>query len=170
MNTSRPSRPVTSPAALGVLASLALLAVAARAADTTPEPPPPPRYSAPAPAPLAGAQAHIQAGRWPEALAELRRLNLERNADWNNLMGFALRKQATPDLDGAQRFYDAALRIDPNHLGALEYVGELALMRRDLPAAEAYLARLQRACGIASPCEPLEALKKAIGSYKAASR
>jgi hypothetical protein len=40
-------------ARLGVLASLALLAPATQAADTTPEPPPPPRYSAPAAAPLA---------------------------------------------------------------------------------------------------------------------
>ncbi len=162
-----PSRPL---ATLGVLASLALLAPRAQAADTTPEPPPPPRYSAPAAAPLATAQGHIKAGHWPEALAELRRLNQERSADWNNLMGFVLRKQATPDLAGAQRFYDAALRIDPNHLGALEYVGELALMKKDLPAAEAYLVRLQRACGIASPCEPLETLKKAVAAYKAASR
>ena len=162
--------PHRSLATLGVLASLALLAPQAQAADTTPEPPPPPRYSAPAAAPLAAAQGHIKAGHWPEALAELRRLNQERSADWNNLMGFVLRKQATPDRAGAQRFYDAALRIDPNHLGALEYVGELALTRKDLPAAEAYLARLQRACGIANPCEPLETLKKAIAAYKAAPR
>ncbi len=157
-------------ATLGVLASLALLAPHAMAADTTPEPPPPPRYSAPAAAPLATAQGHIKAARWGAAIDELKRLNLERDADWNNLMGFSLRKQATPDLDGAQRHYDAALRLNPNHLGALEYVGELALMKKDLPAAEAYLARLQRACGIANPCEPLETLKKAVAAYKAAPK
>ena len=157
-------------ARLGVLSQLVLLAPVTLAADTTPEPPPPPRYSAPAAAPLAGVQGHIKAARWGAAIDELRRLNLERDADWNNLMGYALRKQATPDLDGAQRFYDAALRLNPNHLGALEYVGELALTRKDLPAAEAYLARLQRACGIANPCEPLETLKKAITTYKTAAR
>ncbi|MEY3251993.1 MAG: hypothetical protein RL227_966 [Pseudomonadota bacterium] len=162
--------PPRSLARLGVLSQLVLLAPAALAADTTPEPPPPPRYTAPAAAPLAGVQGHIKAARWSAAIDELRRLNLERDADWNNLMGYALRKQATPDLDGAQRFYDAALRINPSHLGALEYVGELALTKNDLPAAEAYLARLQRACGIASPCEPLETLKKAVAAYKAAPR
>jgi len=161
MTTSR------SLATLGVLSQLVLLAPVALAADTTPEPPPPPRYSAPAAAPLAGVQGHIKAARWGAAIDELRRLNLERDADWNNLMGYALRKQATPDLDGAQRFYDAALRLNPNHLGALEYVGELALTRKDLPAAEAYLARLQRACGIANPCAPLDTLKKAVAAYKA---
>ena len=160
MTTSR------SLATLGVLSQLVLLAPVALAADTTPEPPPPPRYSAPAAAPLAGVQGHIKAARWGAAIDELRRLNLERDADWNNLMGYALRKQATPDLDGAQRFYDAALRLNPNHLGALEYVGELALTRKDLPAAEAYLARLQRACGIANPCTPLDTLKKAVAARK----
>jgi tetratricopeptide (TPR) repeat protein len=160
--------PSSTLATLGVLASLALLSPLAQAADTTPEPPPPPRYSAPpVAAPLAGAQGHIRAERWGAAIAELQRLNLERDADWNNLMGYALRKQATPDLAGAQRYYEAALRIDPNHLGTLSYMGELALMRRDLPAAEAFQTRLTRACGIASPCEPLELLKKSIAGYKA---
>jgi tetratricopeptide (TPR) repeat protein len=163
-------KPLAALGALTTLTTLVLLAPAAQAADTTPEPPPPPRYSAPAAAPLATAQGHIKAARWADAMAELKRLNLERNADWNNLMGYVSRKQGTPDLDAAQRHYDAALRIDPNHLGALEYVGELALTKKDLPAAEAYLARLQRACGIASPCEPLEALKKAVAGYKTASR
>jgi len=175
MKTTHTPLPRNTLATLAALAVLALQTAPARAADTTPpEPPAPPpsRYEAPAPAasPLAVAQGHIKAARWSAAIDELRRLKLERNADWNNLMGFALRKQATPDFDGAQRFYDAALRIDPNHLGALEYVGELALMRKDLPAAEAYLARLQRACGIASPCEPLEQLKKAVAAHKAAPR
>jgi hypothetical protein len=43
----------------------------------------------------------------------------------------------------------------------------LALTRKDLPAAEAYLARLQRACGIANPCTPLDTLKKAVAAHKA---
>ena len=50
-------------------------------------------------------------------------------------MGCALRKQATPDLGGVSRNHDAALRIDPQHRDALEYSGELALMRGDLPTA-----------------------------------
>ena len=80
-------------------------------------------------------------------------------------MGFAQRKQARPDLDAAQRYYDAALRIDPNHQGALEYAGELDLMRGRLPEAEQKLQRLSKLCS--SPCEPLDDLKKAIERYKA---
>lgn len=146
--------------------TLALLAAfgAAQAADT-PEPAPAATRRAD---PLAGARAQIQAQRWDAALAELRKLNSTGSADWNNLMGYALRKQAKPDLDGAQRHYDAALKIDPNHLGALEYSGELALMKGDLPTAEARLAALSKVCS--SPCEPLDDLKKAVARYKAGGK
>jgi len=163
---------------LSLGACCALVHLAAQAADMTPAPPPPPRpapAAAPSPNPsaygtlapshpLAPAQTLIRGGRWGAAIEELKRVNATADADWNNLMGYALRKQATPDLEGAQRHYDAALRIDANHLGALEYAGELALMKKDLPAAEANLARLQQLC--ASGCEPLSMLRDAIGRYK----
>ena len=147
-----------------LLASLfaALAPAVARAADT---PPPPPSAPAKPADPLAGAREHIQAKRWAAAMGELQRVNAGNNADWNNLMGYVLRKQATPDLDGAQRHYDAALRINPQHRGALEYSGELALMRGNLPQAEERLASLGRVCS--SNCEELDDLKKGIERYKA---
>jgi tetratricopeptide (TPR) repeat protein len=154
------------------LLSLAMLcawtSMAAQAADTAPEPAPsPPKATAPA-QPLAAAQTHLKAQRWTSAIDELKRVNATSNADWNNLMGYALRKQAKPDLDGAQKHYDAALKIDPKHQGALEYAGELALMKRDLPTAEAHLATLAKLCS--TPCEPLDDLRKAVAAYKAAGK
>ena len=143
---------------------LLLATFGAQAADT-PEPAPAPARRAD---PLATARGHIQAQRWDAALEELRKLNSTGSADWNNLMGYALRKQAKPDLDGAQRFYDAALKIDPKHTGALEYSGELALMKGDLATAEARLATLSQVCK--SPCEPLDDLKKAVARYKASGK
>ena len=157
---------------LQVLLMAALLSVltlpAARAADTTPEPPPPAAARAAPAAPLAAAQAQLKAQRWGAAIEELRRVNATADADWNNLMGYALRKQAKPDLDGAQKHYDAALRLDPHHLGALEYAGELALMKRDPATAEAHLALLAKLCS--SPCEPLDDLKRAVAQYRAANK
>jgi Flp pilus assembly protein TadD len=149
-----------------LLAALVQLAswLPAHAADTSPPPP----AAQPSASPLAAAQSHLKAQRWAAALDELKRVNASGDADWNNLMGYALRKQAKPDLEGAQRHYDAALHLNPNHQGALEYAGELALMKRDLPGAEAYLARLQKLCS--SPCEPLDDLKQAIAKYKAANK
>ena len=152
-----------------LLGLAALAAVPAQAADTTPEPAPEAAASpAAAVKPLAAAQTHIKAHRWQPAIDELRRVNASADADWNNLMGYALRKLAKPDLEGAQRHYDAALRINPRHLGALEYAGELALMKRDLPTAEKHLAALTRLC--TTPCEPLDDLRAAVQRYKAAPK
>jgi tetratricopeptide (TPR) repeat protein len=136
----------------------------AHAADT-PEPAPVQRTASD---PLASARAHLAAQRWQPAIADLKKANASGDADWNNLMGYALRKQATPDLEGAQRHYDAALRINPAHLGALEYSGELALMKGDLPTAEGRLAALAKLCS--SPCEALDDLKQAIARYKATGK
>ncbi len=140
--------------------ALALAASPSLHAADTPEPAP-----ARVVDPLAAARGHIAAKRWPQAIDELRRVNTTGSADWNNLMGYALRKQATPDVEGAQRHYYAALRIDPRHRGALEYAGELALMKGDLPTAERHLASLARVCN--GPCEEQDDLKKAVDRYRA---
>jgi len=87
------------------------------------------------------------------------------NADWNNLMGYSMRKQATPDYAAAAHYYDEALRIDPRHKGALEYSGELALINGDLPKAEERLATLDKACRFS--CEEYRDLKRAVDRYKA---
>lgn len=136
----------------------ATLALAVHAADDAP--------ATPAGDPLAKAREQIAAKQWPQAITELKRVNQSRSADWNNLMGFALRKQTPPDLAGARRYYDAALRLDPKHKGALEYAGELDLMTGDLPAAEQRLTRLEGVCG--TNCEEYADLKAAIERFKAA--
>jgi tetratricopeptide (TPR) repeat protein len=80
-------------------------------------------------------------------------------------MGYSLRKAATPDLNAAERYYNEALRIDPKHRGALEYSGELYLMKGDLAKAEQRLAALDKACFM--PCEEFTDLKKAVQAFKA---
>lgn len=138
------------------------LAAAAHAADTAPAP-----VAAPTD-PLAGARKLLQAHQYAAAAEDLRKVNATGNADWNNLMGYALRKQPKPDLDASQRFYDTALRINPQHKDALEYSGELALMKGDVATAEARLASLSKLCS--SPCEQLDELKKAIAKHKAGGK
>ncbi len=115
---------------------------------------------------LATARARIAEQKWSAAIDELKRVNETGNADWNNLMGYSLRKQATPDYAAAEHHYDEALRIDPKHRGALEYSGELALMTGDLPKAEARLAALDKACRLS--CEEYRDLKGSVERYKAA--
>ena len=81
------------------------------------------------------------------------------NADVNNLLGFSSRnlKQFT----ASARYYQKALRINPNHLGALEYQGELFLQTKKVSAAKKNLAKLKQLCGV--NCEEYLDLKKAIG-------
>jgi len=114
---------------------------------------------------LAPARAQIAAKQWRLAIDELKKINDTGSADWNNLMGYSLRKAKTPDLDGAERFYNEALRIDPKHRGALEYSGELYLIKGDLTTAEKRLSVLDKACNFG--CDEYTDLKKAIERYKA---
>lgn len=115
---------------------------------------------------LGSARTLIQQKNWAGAVDELKKVNDTGSADWNNLMGYSLRKGKTPDLDGSQRHYDEALRIDPTHRNALEYSGELFLMKGELDKAEARLATLASVCN--AQCEQHAELKAAIDKYKAA--
>jgi len=149
---------------LALAATAALLALGsalAHAADTPAEAPPA-RGTADK---LAQARTLIAARNWSGALEELRRVDDAGSADWNNLMGFTLRKGRTPDLAASEKYYDAALRIDPHHRNTLEYSGELYLMKGDLQKAQARLASLQAECG--GPCEQATQLKTAIADYQA---
>jgi len=127
-------------------------------------PEPAPEQTQAAPDRLAAARRDIQARRWADAIAELKRVNDFRSADWNNLMGYTHRKQGSPDLAAAERYYDAALAIFPEHRGALEYSGELYLIKGELPRAEQRLAQLSRAC--AAACEEYGDLKLAVARFK----
>jgi tetratricopeptide (TPR) repeat protein len=150
------------PSALATLALAAatwFVAVApASAADTSPPP-------ASAPDPLGPARVLIEQGRWRDAIAALQSLNDTGSADWNNLMGYSHRRAKTPDLAAAENHYNAALRIDPRHRGALEYSGELYLMLGNLGKAEERLAALDRACTFG--CDELRDLRQAMKAYKA---
>ena len=146
----------TLPRRLAPLA-LALSLNAAFAADTAPV--------QPASDKLAAARTEISAKRWRAAIDELKKVNDTGSADWNNLMGYSHRKARTPDLEAAERYYAEALRIDPGHRGALEYSGELYLIKGDLTTAEKRLAVLDKACNFG--CEEYTDLKKSIERYKA---
>lgn len=114
---------------------------------------------------LSEAREHIAAKRWDEAIESLRQVNDPGNPDWQNLMGYCLRRKKAPDVVAAQKHYDAALRIDPSHRGALAYSGELALIKGNLPEAEQRLARLEKVC--ARKCEEYLSLDSAVRRYKA---
>lgn len=82
-------------------------------------------------------------------------------ADALNLLGYSNRKLG--DKAKAMTYYTKALNLEPNHLGANEYLGELYLELNDLPKAEERLAVLQNACG---DCDEFDDLEDAIDDYK----
>src|ERR1700748_718105 len=122
-----------------ILAAAALAPSFAFASDDHPAAPP---AHAAAADKLGQARTLIAARQWSAALDERRRGNDTGSGDWNNLMGFVLRKGKTPDLVASEKYYDAALRIDPHHRNTLEYSGELYLMKGDLAKAQAPLGTL----------------------------
>ena len=126
------------------------------AADTTP--------AKSDPAWLTDARASIKSNSYDQAIKQLQSANEVNSADWNNLMGYSLRKKQPPDLASSEKYYQAALKIDPSHRAALEYYGELLLMKKDLPGAEAMLARLDKACLFS--CEEYRDLKASIAKYQ----
>ena len=113
---------------------------------------------------LTDARASIKSNNYEQALKQLQSANEISSADWNNLMGYSLRKKQPPDLVLSEKYYQAALKIDPTHRAALEYYGELLLMKKDLPGAEAMLARLDKACLFG--CEEYSDLKASIAKYQ----
>ena len=113
---------------------------------------------------LTQARTNIKAEKYDQAIQQLQAANETSSADWNNLLGYSLRKKQPPDLAGAEKYYQAALKIDPDHRGALEYYGKLKLINNDLLGAEALLARLDKACIFG--CEEYSDLKEAIQKYK----
>lgn len=146
-----------------LLISLMSISLSAFAADT-------PSDTEPSAAQRMGtARSAIQAKDWPSAITELSAAVREdpRNADAHNLLAYSLRKQAKPDLPQAFEHYRIALKLNPDHKGAHEYIGEAYLMDKKPQEAEKHLAELARICGNKS-CEEYVDLARAIAQYKQA--
>ena len=110
---------------------------------------------------LTSVRAKIKAKDFKAALAELTpMLATYQHADVYNLMGFSLRK--TGDYKQAYTFYRKALDFDPEHKGALEYLGELYVETGELAKAREQLAILTRLCP--QGCEEREDLEQALAA------
>ncbi len=73
-------------------------------------------------------------------------------------------EQARSAMDLVFRHYNEALRLDPKHRGAHEYLGEAYLLSGNLPKAKEHLARLDKLCTFG--CEEYSKLKKEIAAYE----
>ena len=87
-----------------------------------------------------------------------------RNADYHNLYAYAIRRGEKPNLDVVFKHYNEALRIDPKHKGAHEYIGEAYLMVGNVAKAKEHLTALDRICFFG--CDEYALLKKAVAEFE----
>jgi len=86
------------------------------------------------------------------------------NANYHNLYAYSIRKGANPDMNLVFKHYNEALRIDPQHRGAHEYIGEAYLMVGNVGKAKEHLTQLDKLCFF--PCVEYTDLKKAIAEHE----
>lgn len=112
------------------------------------------------------ARAAIDRQDWTGAQKILREA-VARNAasaDYHNLYAYAIRKGPNPAMDLVFRHYNEALRLDPRHRAAHEYLGEAYLMAGNLAKAKEHLAQLDNLCTFG--CEEYTMLKKEVAVYE----
>jgi Flp pilus assembly protein TadD len=119
----------------------------------------------PATGDLAEARLHIKAGAYKKAFAVL--ADLANGAGQNdpevwNLLGFTSRKMK--HWDDSEKYYKTALQLDPNHIGTLEYQGELFVQTGRIDAAKANLVKLQTLCGTCEEAQDLAVVIAKAGS------
>jgi len=112
---------------------------------------------------MADARALVKAQKWKSAISVLKTIVADdsRNADALNLLGFSLRKSG--DMKNAEGFYLKALKLNPRHKGANEYLGELYVETGRLDKARDRLETLAKLCGNTT-CEEYEDLEKVIAA------
>jgi Tfp pilus assembly protein PilF len=86
------------------------------------------------------------------------------NANYHNLYAYSIRKSSNPDMNLVFKHYNEALRIDPQHRGAHEYIGEAYLMVGNVAKAKEHLSQLDKLCFF--PCVEYTDLKKAIAEHE----
>lgn len=106
----------------------------------------------------------LAAENYTAARAELVKIDkvFRNNADVNNLLGYSSRKLKM--YGSSATYYSRALKINPSHLGALEYQGELFVVTNKIALAKKNLQKLEALCGV--DCVEFKELKAAIGNKK----
>jgi len=86
------------------------------------------------------------------------------NPDYHNLYAYSLRRSGSADMDLVFKHYNEALRIDPKHKGAHEYLGEAYLMVGNVAKAKEHLQSLDKICFFG--CSEYSDLKRAISEHE----
>jgi tetratricopeptide (TPR) repeat protein len=110
--------------------------------------------------PFAKAYQLIASKKYVEAYKELKSVDApNKRDDLNNLLGFTARKSG--NLEAAAKYYDKALEINPKHVGALQYQGELFITLGEIEKAKQNLEKIGKLCWL-FPCSEEKLLETAI--------
>ena len=126
-----------------------------------------PAHAEPRDPALAAIQAAVAKPDWAQA-RELARASVAKNPsnpEYHNLYAYAIRMGEKPEMELVFKHYNEALRLDPKHRGAHEYLGEAYLMVGNLGKARDQLRTLDNLCFFS--CQEFAMLKKAIADYEA---
>jgi len=106
----------------------------------------------------------IEGEKYQQAITELDKALADApdDADLLNLLAYSNRKLG--NFDSAMDNYLKALKIDPDHRGANEYLGELYLQLGQLEKAEERLSVLDKECFFG--CREYDKLEQAIEEYR----
>lgn len=109
-------------------------------------------------------QKLIEGEKYQQAITELDKALADApdDADLLNLLAYSNRKLG--NFDSAMDYYLKALKIDPEHRGANEYLGELYLQLGQPEKAEERLSVLDKECFFG--CDEYDKLKQAIEEYR----
>jgi len=155
---------VTMKSALGILA-LVVACHAAVAADTA-------GSSSPMRSDPMMDRYHAAADRqdWTSAASVMQdALAKEPNsADYHSLYAYSLRRGGASDMDQVFKHYNEALRLDPRHKGAHEYIGEAYLMVGNVAKAKEHLNALDKLCFFG--CSEYTDLKRAISEHESKTK
>ena len=113
---------------------------------------------------LANVRARIKKEEWKQALKLLQPLTKSHpnSADVFNLIGFTQRK--TGQFDVSLKNYQRALKLDPRHLEAHVYLGELYIQTNKLEMAVEHAKIIAKLCP--PGCKPRAELEAAIAKAK----
>jgi Tfp pilus assembly protein PilF len=118
---------------------------------------------------LITAEYYLATGKYTQALRVLAGV-LQRhpqNADAYAYSGYAWQKLDDPKK--AAENYQTALNIDPTHLGAQKYLGNIHLAKGDIARAMESLQALKITCGLQG-CAEMDELESDINRFKKSAK
>lgn len=108
----------------------------------------------------------LQSQQWRQALGALQQLSREMpeitdDAEFHNLMGYSLRQASPSHLGASIDHYQQAIKLDPAHVQAREYLGQAYLLQGRPDLAREQLQQIERLCK-GQACDAWRNLQRAL--------